>query len=130
MARFYIHFRSRNKIDKDDRGIDLPGLVEAREAALVSLRELLAENIHAGSKTPVEAAIITDESGRELVAIPVQDVLPDLLKMSRPSVVDIERRAYQLWESAGKPEGMAEEFYYLAERELTLTAEPSSKGPK
>jgi hypothetical protein len=79
MARFYIHFRTR-KIDKDDIGIDLPSLAEAREAALAALRELLAENIHADSKTPVEAAIITDESGRELVMIPAKEVLPEPLK--------------------------------------------------
>jgi hypothetical protein len=56
MAKFYIHFRYRDKIDKDYEGIDLPTLAEAREAALLSLRELLAENIHADSKTPVESA--------------------------------------------------------------------------
>jgi hypothetical protein len=66
VAKFYIHSRNRDKIDKDDVGIDLPSLAEAREAALVSLRELFAENIHAGSKTPVEAAIIADESGWSL----------------------------------------------------------------
>jgi hypothetical protein len=80
MAKFYIHFRYRDKIDKDDEGIDLPTLAEAREAALLSLRELLAENIYADSKTPVESAIITDQSGRELMAIPAQDVLPEPFK--------------------------------------------------
>jgi hypothetical protein len=130
MAKFYIHFRNRDKIDKDDVGIDLPSLAEAREGALVSLRELLAENIHAGSKTPVEAAIIADESGRELMAILVQDVLPEPLKMGKPTLMDIERRAYELWENARKPEGMDEEFYYQAERELTLAAEEPSKEKK
>jgi hypothetical protein len=69
-------FRYRDKIDKDDVGIDLPNLAEAYEAALFSLRELLAENIY-NSKAPVEAAIISDESGREFMAIPAQDVLPE-----------------------------------------------------
>jgi hypothetical protein len=81
MAKFYIHFRYRDKIDKDDAGIDLPTLAEAWEAALLSLRELLAENIHADSKTPVEAAIISDQSGRELMTISVKDVLPEPLKI-------------------------------------------------
>ena len=36
MAKFYIHFRCRDKIDKDDVGIDLPTLAEACEAALLS----------------------------------------------------------------------------------------------
>jgi hypothetical protein len=80
VAKFYIHFRNRDKIDKDDVGVDLPTLAEACELALLSLRELLAENIHANSKTPVEAAIITDQSGRELMAIPAQDVLPEPFK--------------------------------------------------
>jgi hypothetical protein len=80
MARFHINFRQGDEINKDLVGIDLPSLAEAFEAALLSLRELLAEDIHSASNTPVEAAIITDESGRELMAIPVKDVLPERLK--------------------------------------------------
>jgi hypothetical protein len=80
MAKFYIHFRYDNTVAHDDVGIDLPSLKEAREVALLSFRELLAENIHSNSKTPVMAAIITDGNGRELMVIPVQDVLPEPLK--------------------------------------------------
>jgi hypothetical protein len=118
MAKFHIHLRSCDKFDKDDIGVDVPSLAEARQVAIAILRELLAENIHAGSSTPVEAAIITDECGRELMAIPVQHVLPEPLKRRKPTVRDIERRAYEIWQSAGMPEGRDEEFYYLAEREL------------
>jgi len=126
MAKFYVHFRSRDKFDKDEAGVDLPSLAEAREAALFSLRDLLAESIHAGSKRSVEAAIITDGNGRELMTIPVQDVLPETVKMGRPTSKDIERRAYELWANAGMPEGRDQEFYYLAEHELMIAAkEPS-----
>ncbi len=38
--------------------------------------------------------------------------------MARPAGIDIVRRAYELWEQAGKPEGRDEEFYLQAEREL------------
>ena len=31
---------------------------------------------------------------------------------------DIERRAYQLWQEAGQPEGRDQEFYLEAERQL------------
>jgi hypothetical protein len=31
---------------------------------------------------------------------------------------DIVRRAYELWEQAGKPEGRDQEFYHQAEQEL------------
>ena len=127
MARFFIHFRTRGRIDKDNFGIDLPSLAEARGVALDSLRELLAENIHSGSEAPVEAAIISDGNGRELMAIPAQDVLPGALRMRKPTSIDVERRAYELWENAGRPEGMDKEFYYRAEQELTLAAENPSK---
>ena len=38
--------------------------------------------------------------------------------MARPAGMDIVRRAYELWEQAGKPAGRDQEFYLQAEREL------------
>ncbi len=38
--------------------------------------------------------------------------------MTMPSQKDIERRAYQLWEEAGQPEGRDREFYLEADRQL------------
>jgi hypothetical protein len=38
--------------------------------------------------------------------------------MGKPASIEIVRRAYQLWEQAGKPHGRDDEFYYQAEREL------------
>jgi hypothetical protein len=38
--------------------------------------------------------------------------------MADPTEEDIKRRAYELWEKAGQPEGRDEEFYRLAEQEL------------
>ena len=38
--------------------------------------------------------------------------------MSEPSNAEIQQRAHQLWEQAGRPEGRDEEFWYQAEREL------------
>ena len=35
-----------------------------------------------------------------------------------PTQKDIERRAYQLWEEAGQPQGKDQEFYLEAERKL------------
>ena len=42
--------------------------------------------------------------------------------MVRPRGIEIVRRAYELWEQAGKPDGKDEEFYHQAERELSETA--------
>jgi hypothetical protein len=35
-----------------------------------------------------------------------------------PKMMDIVRRAYQLWQENGQPEGKDQEFYFQAEREL------------
>jgi hypothetical protein len=38
--------------------------------------------------------------------------------MQRPAEMDIVRRAYELWEQAGKPDGKDQEFCHQAEQEL------------
>jgi hypothetical protein len=38
--------------------------------------------------------------------------------MPEPTKTEIELRAYELWEQAGKPRGRDLEFYYAAEQEL------------
>jgi hypothetical protein len=44
--------------------------------------------------------------------------------MARPLQIEVIRRAYELWEQAGKPEGRDQEFYLQAERELQENEEP------
>jgi hypothetical protein len=48
--------------------------------------------------------------------------------MEKPSRIQVVRRAYELWEKAGKPEGRDQEFYHEAERELEN--EPASEIPE
>jgi Protein of unknown function (DUF2934) len=38
--------------------------------------------------------------------------------LKKPARMEVVRRAYELWEKAGKPEGRDYEFYHQAEREL------------
>jgi hypothetical protein len=38
--------------------------------------------------------------------------------MDRIPLIEIVRRAYKIWEDAGKPDGKDQEFYFQAEREL------------
>ena len=38
--------------------------------------------------------------------------------MAEVTHMDIVRRAYQLWQQAGEPEGRDQEFYQLAEQAL------------
>jgi Protein of unknown function (DUF2934) len=39
--------------------------------------------------------------------------------MVNPTRMEVVRRAYELWEQAGKPEGRDQEFYLQAEQELS-----------
>ncbi|MDI3564032.1 DUF2934 domain-containing protein [Bradyrhizobium sp. Arg816] len=51
--------------------------------------------------------------------------------MAKPTAAQIQTRAHQLWELAGKPEGRQEEFWHEAERELSadpaINAEEASE---
>ena len=80
MPRFYIDFRNGNEIAKDIVGVDLPGLEEAKAAAVGSGREILAENVKHASPNPLTEVIISDQSGTPLAAIAAKDILPEPLK--------------------------------------------------
>jgi hypothetical protein len=45
-----------------------------------SIREILADNIKLDRADAVEAVIVTDEGGKELLTIRSRDVLPEPLK--------------------------------------------------
>ena len=80
MPRFYISFRNGSTITKDDTGIELPGVEEARAIAVGSARELIGHAIAFDGKTIVDAVIVADENGNELLNLPGKDVLPESLK--------------------------------------------------
>jgi hypothetical protein len=80
MPKFFINIKSTQAIAEDDEGIELPGLEEAQAEAIAAAREILADNIRRGAKYPLEAIIITDESGHTLSTISAMDMLPAHLK--------------------------------------------------
>jgi hypothetical protein len=80
MPRFYINFLNGGQLARDDEGIDLPSLEEAREAALVSAREIIADNVKGNARNPLRAVIIAGENSQDLMTIPAKDVLPEPLK--------------------------------------------------
>jgi hypothetical protein len=43
--------------------------------------------------------------------------------MARPTEEQIRKRAFELWERAGKPEGREDEFWHQAQRELQSAEE-------
>jgi hypothetical protein len=44
---------------------------------------------------------------------------------SSPRFEDVSRRAYEIWENQGRPDGNEQEHWYVAERELMQTGTPS-----
>jgi hypothetical protein len=80
MPKFFISFRNGGQTIQDEVGQDFPSLDDARDLALASARELVADNIKSNSPHPVEAVIITDENGKELMTIPAREVLTQPLK--------------------------------------------------
>ena len=86
MPRFYVNYRNRDLSTgkvitaNDDDGIELAGLAEARAAALISAREIVADNVKSNSPHPLESIFITDEAGQELLTIPANDVVPKTAK--------------------------------------------------
>jgi hypothetical protein len=80
MPRFHINFQNGHQIAEDDEGVDLPNLEEARKAALISAREIIADNVKSDTNNPLLAVIITGESGQKLLTISAKDILPEPLK--------------------------------------------------
>jgi hypothetical protein len=81
MAKFYFSFqKTTGSIEQDDVGQDLPGLEEARAAAISSAREMLAYDVRFARHDPLIAIIIKGEEGQELTRISVKDVLPEPLR--------------------------------------------------
>jgi hypothetical protein len=76
MPKFFIGFRRGGLFAEDDEGHDFPGLDQARAAALASARELMADNVRSGTHSPLDAVIITSESGAVLMTITAKEVLP------------------------------------------------------
>jgi hypothetical protein len=80
MPRFFIHSRYGGQLATDDEGQDLPGLDEARAAAIASARDILADEIKHPKAQAWEAMIIANKDGQELATIRAKDILPGLMK--------------------------------------------------
>jgi hypothetical protein len=79
MPKFFISFQNGDVVAKDDEGHECLGLEEAKQAALASAREILADNIKGNAKNPLRAVFIADERGKTLLTILAKDVLPERL---------------------------------------------------
>jgi hypothetical protein len=79
MAMYYFHTRRGDTVYHDPEGSDLPDINTAKEEALASARELLAEAIKTAQDDVPDCFILADENDQELATIPLRDVVPKKL---------------------------------------------------
>jgi hypothetical protein len=80
MGHFYFHVVAGAELLTDEEGADLRDALEARQMAIRSARELLADAIRHGKNKIPEAFVITDEQGRTIETVPFATVLPEPFK--------------------------------------------------
>ena len=81
MPLFHFNSLTAGKVLRDLQGEDLPDVAAARKVAENSARETLIEAIKTGDTAP-DCIQITDNEGREIGIVPLQDLLngPDARK--------------------------------------------------
>jgi hypothetical protein len=82
--------------------------------AAVMVGRIVPGEIEEGTEPETKAAAALGKRGGKAGRLP----LPIPASMRRPPEIDIVRRAYELWELSGKPEGRDQEFYLQALHEL------------
>jgi hypothetical protein len=82
MPRFFFSFLSDGSLAQDPEGTEAANLAEAKAIAIAST--LLANQVKSGSDTALDAVMVTDESGTEVLTIHARDVLPKPLREGRP----------------------------------------------
>jgi hypothetical protein len=80
MPRFFLHIKDGSDLIRDEEGIDVPSAAHARDAAVLSARELSAGAIRAGRDVGADAFLIADQDGNQLTFVPFTEVLPRRLR--------------------------------------------------
>jgi hypothetical protein len=74
---------------------------------------------------------VTDSETVQRILSLTEELKQRARAMAKPSEDQIRKRAHELWERAGKPDGRDEEFWHQAEKELQAADEesPSLRTP-
>ena len=80
MSRFYFCTQEGGRLVVDDEGTELPRLDVARQEAVKTAREIVAECVRTGRELDVEALIVTDARGYPVIVLPLEEVLPQRLR--------------------------------------------------
>jgi predicted regulator of Ras-like GTPase activity (Roadblock/LC7/MglB family) len=75
MPRFFLHNRSQDQTYLDPDGTNLPDLAAALAEAVLSAREMMADELRHGSLTPGRSFDIAGEDGHVLATVAFHDCL-------------------------------------------------------
>jgi hypothetical protein len=71
MPRYFFHFRDRNGLKEDYEGDDLADLAAAKETAMISAREIIADGLLGGEDALSSCSFeVCDEAGTLLFVFP------------------------------------------------------------
>lgn len=74
--RFYLNMRLRGTLIDDPDGEEFASLAEAREEAVQSAREIMAEALKSGRPLGGWTFEISDEAGNVMLTLPFEEALP------------------------------------------------------
>jgi hypothetical protein len=83
MTRYFLHVVDGDDVIYDPEGSDLLDIAAAREQALLSAREMLAEAIKAGGQRIPRFVVATSECGNEVAVIDIREIVPASLRRPR-----------------------------------------------
>jgi len=79
MPRFFLHIDDGTQRIEDEEGSDLLDVAAAREEALGAARQLWAAAILAGQDITAHCFVITDDDGRVMDTVNMDEALPEKL---------------------------------------------------
>ena len=75
MAHYFFHLATPGKLIVDEEGRDLPGLDAARQEAVESARDIIADSLRDGSNVHGFAFNVTDDSGEQVIVYDFKNLL-------------------------------------------------------
>jgi uncharacterized protein DUF6894 len=83
MPRFYFNFVDGHRIFRDEQGTELGSVDLAREEALGTVRDALANAVRSGQDVGADALVVMDERGAKITSVPISEALPMRIRFPR-----------------------------------------------
>ncbi len=82
MPLFFFHIRRTEGYEPDDEGVTFDSLEDAREDAVSSLREIVADELRTGRPADFTAMEIADNNGEIVAVVTVEEAVVERLRDS------------------------------------------------